>query len=145
MLELTGIAVEDLFKVCLFADGELPSDVTSETLPENAVTAEGVASVAGFKRENLEAHRAEILELLGQLPKDFRPSEQGGGGGWSFLNGCLREDGEQWTGFHATVDLLFQMGTAIGAVAPVLPRAMWSALPGGMPYYVVDLEKGAAS
>jgi hypothetical protein len=38
------------------------------------------------------------------------------------------------------MDKLFSMGIAVGLVKAYFPRRMWSILPGGMPYYVVDLN-----
>jgi hypothetical protein len=35
---------------------------------------------------------------------------------------------------------LFQLGLAAGYVKPLLPREMWAAFPGGVPYYVVNTE-----
>lgn len=142
-MELTGTAVEELYASCLFADDELPEEVTEETLPENAIVTEGVLNRTAFKREHIEARRGEIVALLDQLPREFFPPAQGGGGGWSFLNGCMRADGEQWTGLHRTQDMLFQLGRAIGAVKYPLPRVLWPALPGAMPYIVVDTSEAS--
>ena len=143
-VELTGYAVEDLYAACLFGDDEITGEVTKDSLPENAILTEGIVSMTAFKRESIEEHREEIVALLEQLPKAFFPPAQGGGGGWSFLNACMREDGEQWTGFHQTQDRLFQLGMAIGAVTYALPREMWAAFPGGMPYLTVDTSKAVA-
>jgi hypothetical protein len=38
------------------------------------------------------------------------------------------------------MDKLFSMVIAVGLVKACFPRCMWSILPGGMPYYVVDLN-----
>ena len=74
--------------------------------------------------------------MLSELPDEFRVS---GGGGWSFLQACNDRHGTQWTGFHQAMEELFMLGMAAGLVTELLPRDLWDALPGGMPYYAVKL------
>lgn len=124
-VKLVGELVENIFLNCLFNDGE-PTD------PH--VTAEGILSTACFNPERLKKHETKIKALLLELPESFM---QTGGGGMSFLNACDDRHGNQWTGLHSTMDQLFQLGMAIGMVKLCLPRNMWSALPGSMPYYTV--------
>jgi hypothetical protein len=38
---------------------------------------------------------------------------------------------------HQRVEQLVQLGIAVGKIRYLLPRDMWDALPGGMPYFVV--------
>lgn len=125
-MELTSENVVETVKACLF-----------ETEPEDAskaVIVEGVVGKFGFDPERLKAKETDIVSMLQQLPKEF---QQGSGGGYSFLGACNRADGVQWTGLHARMDELFCLGLAVGKVKACLPRAMWSVLPGGVPYYVV--------
>jgi len=122
---LTAENVENVFKECLFIDGE---DTSSK------LVAEGIKTNVGFHPERLERHREDIANMLSELPKEF---QQDGGGGMSFLNACMNADGEQWTGIHSTMEKLFLLGLALGKVKNLMPRAIWCALPGGMPYYVV--------
>ena len=91
-----------------------------------------------FLRESLEAHRAAIDALLAQLPTEFRALAYGlpAGGGWTFLNACVRQDGVHW-GEHPDVELLLALGLAIGSVEWSLPRDMWEALPGQLPYFQI--------
>lgn len=105
----------------------------------NGVLVEGIVGTFGFRKDRLEAHRGAIMEMLSELPDEFRNVGSGGGGGWSFLNACDDRHGEQWTSFHRSMDQLFCLGKAIGAVDEVLPREMWEVLPGRMPYYRVNL------
>jgi hypothetical protein len=72
--------------------------------------------------------------MLAELPDMFKES---GGGGWSFLNACDDRHGNQWTGLHQRMEQLFQLGIGIDKVECQLPREVWPALPGGMPYYIV--------
>lgn len=117
--------VKAIFLDCLFKDGEDTS---------NHVKAEGIVRHVGFHPERLNSHKEEIETLLDELPDEFKKS---GGGGWSFLNACNDKHGNQWTGLRLQMEQLFQLGIGIGKVKSLLPREMWSALPGNMPYYVI--------
>ena len=125
---LSAERVEQIFLDCLFTDDE---DTTSH------VVAEGIVTKIGFHPDRLQSHKDEIIAMLDELPDSFKKS---GGGGWSFLNACDDKHGRQWTGLHQTMEQLFQLGIGIGLVKSVMPRSMWSVLPGGMPYYVILTE-----
>lgn len=130
MKELTSANVEAIIKDCLFKD-----DLPEEEMMAKAVIVPGIVNKWGFVPEKLEEHKAEIVEMLGQLPDEFMAKK---GGGWSFLNGCMRKDGEQW-GEQPSVDQLFSLGQGIGVVKCQVPRELWGMFPGGVPYYQVDL------
>jgi len=117
--------VEEIFFDCLFKDRE----DTSKHVP-----VEGIVSNFGFHPERLKSHIEEIVALLNELPDAFKESS---GGGWSFLKACNDRHGNQWTGFHQRMEQLFSLGLGIGKVVCLLPRDLWSALPGGMPYYMI--------
>lgn len=117
--------VQAIFLDCLFKDGEDTS---------KHVRAEGITMNVGFHPERLESHKAEIEALLSELPDEFKEKS---GGGMSFLNACNDRHGNQWTSFHLHMDQLFQLGIATGTVRLLTPRAIWSQLPCGMPYFVV--------
>ena len=117
--------VNAIFMDCLFKEGEDTS---------KHVKAEGITKNVGFHPERLEGHKAEIATMLDELPDEFKES---GGGGMSFLNACNDKHGNQWTGLHQRMEQLFQLGIGVGKAKLLMPREMWSALPGGMPYYVV--------
>lgn len=121
---LNAAAVEEVFLSCLFREGE---DVS------NAVQAEGVISTFGFHPERLNNSRTAIQALLAELPLPFREGE---GGGWSFLQACETKNGDLW-GEHRNIEQLMTLGLATGDVEYLMPREMWSALPGGVPYFVV--------
>jgi hypothetical protein len=125
---LTADKVREIFLDCLFKDGE-------DT--EKHVQAEGVVYSVGFHPERLQQHRQEILTLLFELPDQFQYDK---GGGWSFLNACDDRHGVQWTGEHQTMEQLVQLGVGIGAVKYLLPRDLWAALPGGVPYFSVTIK-----
>ena len=124
--KLTAENVVKVFEDCLFHDGEDTN---------NHVKAEGITMTVGFHPGRLDKHRKKIEAMLQELPNEFQKS---GGSGWSFLNACMDKHGNQWTGLHRTMEQLFLLGIAIGKVQCQLPKEMWSALPGGMPYYVVN-------
>jgi hypothetical protein len=125
-VKLNSKRVEEIFRDCLFRDGEDTS---------NRVVAEGIVRTVGFHPERLQRNREEIEALLDQLPDTFKRS---GGGGMSFLNACLDKHGNHWTSQQMRMEQLFQLGIAVGKVETLLPRSVWSSLPGGMPYYVVS-------
>lgn len=117
--------VEDTFEACLGDDVEV----------------DAIAFLARLDKAKLADHAELILAMLLELPTEFRASA---GGGWSFLNACNDRHGNQWTGLHRTMAQLFAMGQGLGLVACLLPRDLWEALPGGVPYYAI-LDKEQAS
>lgn len=126
---LTAEAVEKIFTDCLFKAEEI---IDGKPIVEPVKT-EGVMLNVGFHPERLEKYKDEIISLLECLPKQFM---QEYGGGWTFLNACVDNEDNQW-GEHHNIDQLISLGIAIGKVAFLMPRPMWSAFPGGMPYFVV--------
>jgi hypothetical protein len=121
--------VEDVFEACL-AHG---------AASHPTCTVQGIVHTANFAMTELERRHVEIAGMLAQLPNEFQPHETGGGGGWSFLNACMDRDGNQWTGLHLTMEKLVLLGMATDQVAWCLPREMWRALPGELPYFTVKL------
>jgi hypothetical protein len=117
--------VEEIFRDCLFEDGE----DTSSHIP-----AEGITTTVGFHPERLHSHKEEIKALLNLLPDVFRVS---GGGGASFLQANMDRNGEQWTGVHQRMEQLFQLGLATCQVTLLTPRETWHLFPGGVPYYAI--------
>ena len=121
---LTSWRVEDIYLHCKLRTGEGPG-----------VQVEGVTTLVGFHTGRLEEYKAEIMAMLDELPDEFKESI---GGGASFLKACHDRHGNQWTGLHRTMEFLFMLGLAIGAVRLVSThREDWVLLPGRMPYYVV--------
>ena len=124
-MDLTSKNVNLVFMDCLFQDGEDTS---------NPAIAEGITSKFGFHKGRLDLRKEDISAMLSMLPKEF---QKNGGGGMSFLNACNNSNGKQWTDLHCVMDQLFSLGQACEKVKCLMPRDIWSALPGGMPYYVV--------
>lgn len=130
--------LNEIFTDSLFRQEELAADGSP---PANVVKIEGIIADYGFHPDRLAGHAGEIRQLLAALPDEFHVT---GGGGMSFLNACMDRSGRQW-GEHRNVEQLFVLGMGIGAVTCPLPRDLWVALPGGMPYYCVNCEAGASA
>lgn len=124
-MKLTADKVHEIFMKCLFEE---------EESKENYVEGEGVMIKVGFHPNRLKEAESDIIHLLEELPDEFK---QSGGGGWSFLNMCNDKHGNQWADLHTTMDELVCLGNAVGKLQFQLPREIWQALPGGMPYLVV--------
>lgn len=125
MSELLGMKVDIMFRECL-ADGE-----------PDAIEIEGIVHTIALSKASVESHREEIRSFVEQLPNEFHKD---GGGGWSFLNLCNRADGVQWTGLHLVCEQLYALAAVLGMAKIQLPRDLWPALPGGVPYIVFDPE-----
>jgi len=123
--------VEETFMYCMFKDGEAKTTY----LP-----APGITTDVGFHPGRITEKRDDIVSMLGELSQNFMEESAGGGGGWSFLQACEDRNGNQWTDLHRTMEQLFQLGIAAGVASYLLPRKMWSAMPGGMPYIVVHAK-----
>ncbi len=117
--------VTEMLHDCLFKEGE---DTSSH------VKAEGIMHTMGFHPERLESYRREVEGMLYDLPEAFMES---GGGGWSFLNACIDKEKRQWTDLQPVVEELLLLGLGLNKVKFILPREVWSALPGGVPYFIV--------
>lgn len=125
-MKLEPASVETLMHSCLSRDRK------------DVIHVLGLVNNFAFSVSAIEAHKAEIKELLDQLPDAFQTTK---GGGWSFLNACQDRNGELWTGVHQTVEQLLCLGIAAGQ-AKWLMREHADIMPGGVPYVVVGLEPG---
>lgn len=131
-----AVRIEQILLDCLFTDAEL-AEYPAGTPPTGAVLVEAVKGKFGFHPGRIASHTAEIRKHLDGLPVTFQStSVEGGGGGWSFLNACMDRQGSLW-GQHNDINNLLALGVATGQARIQLPRELWSALPGGMPYFVV--------
>ena len=134
-MELTASNVEAIVTDCLYRDDELDKDGKPKIEP---VVVQCILSNYGFFPERLQKHKREVASMLLQLPKEFFPAT---GGGWSFLQMCMRADGVQWTGLHQTQEHLCALAIALGYANWLIPREMWAMLPGGMPYIQINLNE----
>ena len=133
-LVINAKEVGEVFLACLYKPEEIGG---SKEPPKGAVIVEGIRGKHGFHPKRLEEQRSKVTEWLKALPHQFRKN---GGGGWSFLNACMQENGVQWTGLHERMEQLFCLAIGLGLAKCQMPRQMWSAFPGGMPYYVIFVE-----
>jgi len=124
-MKLTAENVNRIFLECMFEQGEST---------ENYILGQGVITNVGFHPERLKQNEQNVSEMLNQLPEEFKKEL---GGGMSFLNMCNDKDGNQWSDLYATMDQLITLGISLNKVKFLMPREMWSVLPGGMPYIVV--------
>lgn len=97
---------------------------------DGALRVDGIVRNFGFSPVKIDQHREEIRALLNEMPDTFH---KGKGDGWSFLNLCNDKLGNQW-GEHRDMEALVALGIAAGMASYLLPRDMWSILPGGVPY-----------
>ena len=123
-MKLNSETVREIFLDCLFKENENR---------DNAIMAAGITFSVGFNHTRLNKHREDIVQLLDNLKDEFK---QDLGGGYSFLEACFDKDGNHW-GEHRNVEELFLLGIAIDKVEYLLPRELWMALPGGVPYLVI--------
>jgi hypothetical protein len=128
-MELTSENVEKVLLKCLFKDGEDTS---------NAKIVHGVMMNVGFHPERLEENKADIIDMLSQCHPNFMSNSESKG--WSFLMFCQDKNENQWTGLHSMCDNLICLGMAIDKVKFMLPRELWVALPGGVPYLQIINE-----
>lgn len=131
---ISPTAVMDAAQDCLFRESEL----TDGNPPPSAILVEGIVNSYAFHPDRLEAYRSDVIDWLSLLPHGFR---QEVGGGWSFLMACDQSDGTQWTGEHRVMEVLFCLGIGLGLAHWQLPRELWPALPGSMPYVSITLTQ----
>lgn len=136
MQKLTPETVQNIFFDCLFTKEEV-KDLAPGQSPPGAVLVRGVTVSVGMHQDRLNKHKEEIKELLSQLPDAFYSNK---GGGMSLLNlPFLNDETTQW-GEHKSAEQLMLMGIASKLMKYCAPKEMWAALPGGVPYVVINLD-----
>lgn len=135
---LTAKKVQEVTADCMFEESEIKFDADGEpVLPRTPFLAEGVVLTLVLDPMRVEKNKEKIRTFLKELPDTFHVDK---GGGWSFLQACVDKDGVQW-GEHRSVEALMCLGLATGFVKLPLPKEVWSALPGGLPYFMVDTSE----
>ena len=129
---LNSEEVKKVFGCCLYQDDEI---INGKPIIE-PILVEGVIGKFGLHPDRVKENKSTIIEMLNELPDDFKMT---GGGGMSFLNMCNDKNGRQWTDLHRTMELLVCLGIVIGKVEYNLPKEDWSMLPGSMQYIVIGL------
>lgn len=131
LIDATRIDV--IIRDCLYRAEELTEPGKA---PEDAVIVDALTQKFGFHPQRLEGYRAEVWQLCQQLPTAFHEDT---GGGWSFLNMCMDKEENLW-GQHRDCEALLALAVGLSIMTILLPREMWGAFPGGMPYVMVQRE-----
>ena len=139
MAHLTSEAVDRIARDCTWPDAEVEG-LSDEEIKAKSVVAEGILHTYAFRPEKIAEHDPELRLMVGDLPSEFIAASTGGGGGWSFLNLCMTADGEQWTGFHLMQERFLCLCIAAGIARILVPRELWEAMPGNVPYVVFSAE-----
>ena len=126
-MRLTAENVHSTVLACMFSK----DDLVDGAIPERGIVVDAITMKLVFDSEQVTQQTENIRSMLGELPPEFKE-------GMSFLNACFTKTGEQW-GEHQAMASLFALGQAAGMVTCCLPRELWGALPGGMPYYQVNI------
>lgn len=124
-MELTAKAVNDVFADCVF-----------KTRPEPGtkyIPVKGIVSNVAFDPKKIEQYSLTIKMMLNELDDTFKEDM---GGGWSFLQMAGTKSGELWAD-HRTMEQLMLLGIAAGWLKYLLPREMWPAFSGGVPYVTI--------
>ncbi len=115
--------------IALFRDSLFQGDPD----PDKAKMVEGITFTAGFDPERLAANKDKIIAVAREIVDDAFLSKKGGG--MSFMALPFARTGEQW-GEQEDAQLLYLLCAGIGYASCVVPRLMWGAFPGGVPYIV---------
>lgn len=102
---------------------------------DESLKVEGLVNNFAFDVGKIDENKSAIEDLLQLMPENFRKDV---GGGWSFLQLCVDNNGEQW-GEHPDMEALVCLGIAADLAEYVLPRELWKALPGGVPYIAFNI------
>lgn len=138
----TALSVENvdrIFTDCLFrSHAEYDEYVKNQGVVIKVQSVQNPKVTVCFQYERLESHREEIKEMVLQLPDGFHKNK---GGGWSFLNLCQDRNGDLWTGFQTEQEKLALLGMATHVLMPLLSIEESHILPGGMPYFRVEVDE----
>lgn len=129
-MTINATKLEEVLVSCLYKEGESI---------EGHIPVQGVMADFGFHPQRLEAARPYIIECLSNLPEPFFAKSERhpeGKDGWSFLNLCCTKDNNLW-GQHRNCEQLCVLAIGLGLAHWTMPRDMWGAFPGGMPYFTV--------
>lgn len=141
--------VQDLFKHCLFIAEELPPSPPTNDPKETLkyltdqgvkfIFVESVASKVLFNPDRIAESREEIRSILRDMDSKFmKQTPEDDKSGYSFLAMPFDKDGVHWCE-QPTADLLVALGIACGFIEYLVPREAWPSLPGGVPYFVINI------
>lgn len=130
--KLTASRVNELFATCL-------SQHPLANLDDDDIIIEGIKMNVAFSKKALAIVSDDIKALISQLPENALDTSEGKG--MSFISLCNDKDGELWTGFHRIIEELVMLALGINCCSYLLPKELWKALPGGMPYLVFTVTE----
>ena len=120
--------VRDILLDCLVQKNE---PIKIDSVPkEPVIIVEGIVDNYAFHPERLAAHKQEIADIIAEMNPVFHKSS---GGGWTFLNLCMDKNDVQW-GEQINCQELVALAIATEQGGYCLPKKMWDALPGSVPY-----------
>lgn len=139
-MKLTADNLNEVLKYVMFKEDEVKMVNGKPVTTVEPVVVVGIVNSFGFHPGRLHERVRDVRTMLTELPRDFFV---GGGGGWTFLNLCMKADGTQWTGLHAQQEALacLAIGLGLGQWVPE-DRQLWNATPprgAGVPYVQFDL------
>ena len=120
--------VHEIFMDCLFREDESR---------DSYLLAHGLTVAVGLHPDRTEGYADEIHEILLNLPEAFQENT---GGGYSFLY-MTRDKEDNLCMEQTTAQELLMLGLATGWASLPMPRVLWPALPGGVPYVMVNKER----
>lgn len=124
--------IRDTIKHCLYRQEE----ITDNKPPEGFIEGDAIVKKYAFHPGRLDEKKEIIKELLSDMQDPFFMDK---GGGWTFLNMPFDRHDQQW-GEQPTAGDLCALGIASGMLKFLLPRDMWSSLPGSVPYVGINLD-----
>lgn len=135
-MELKASEVSRIFIDCLFPENymELPMDT-------KCIMVEGITRTFGFKADKIEEHVSEIKALLDELQPEFHEEI---GGGYTFMSMPFDKNGTQW-GEQINAQELMVLGIAAGWAKYLMPRPLWVAFPGGVPYIMIPKDRDTSA
>lgn len=128
-MELTTSKVNEVFTDCLFKSEPEPGT--------KFIPVRGIVTNVGFVPKKINDYSLTIKMMLNELDDKFKEDI---GGGWSFLMMAVDKSGNQWAD-HKTMEQLMLLGLAAGWLKYQLPRKLWTALAGGVPYVVIVKDR----
>lgn len=115
------------------------SEVVEGKPPDGAIVVEGIVNNFAYHPQRLEAARPKVAQLIREIVSDeFLKSK---GGGFSFMSLCEDRSGEQW-GEHPDMETFMCLAIGLKLAGYCVPKMLWPALPGGMPYVWFDDSQG---
>ena len=122
--------IHEVFMDCFYEDEEIDQAELEGGEMTPLLKLEGCMVNVGFDPARVQKNQEKIEAFLNEVPNIFYT-------GANFTMLYMDKDGNHW-GEHKNCDELLILGLAIDRFHYLLPREVWKALPGGMPYIKLD-------